>query len=82
MGAAVDRGVRVPRVAPGGATGKARVSPVGGQCPVGYHFNKQDGKYGAARSYCVRNRSISDRNTLGANRELLDGVVSGSTPMM
>ena len=45
---------------PGGGAGS--VPMVNGQCPVGYHPNKQASAKGPARSYCVRNRSMNPAN--------------------
>lgn len=41
-----------------------------GQCPKGFHLNKQDGKYGAAGTYCVRNRSLNPLNPRALKRGL------------
>jgi len=42
--------------------GAGSVAMVNGQCPVGYHPNKQKSAKGEARSYCVRNRSMNPAN--------------------
>jgi len=45
---------------PGASSGT--VAMTNGQCPVGYHPNKQKSAKGEARSYCVRNRSMNPAN--------------------
>lgn len=39
-----------------------------GEAPRGYHLNKQDGKYGPARSYYVRNRRTNPLNARALRR--------------
>lgn len=47
-----------------------RVVPVDGRCPPGWHLNKQDGKYGPAGTYCVRNRKPNPLNPRALKRSL------------
>ena len=42
--------------------GGGSVAMTNGQCPVGYHPNKQKSAKGEARTYCVRNRSMNPAN--------------------
>lgn len=54
----------IRRVAPGGASGRGRVSPdANGRCPQGYHPAK-DGRG------CVRNRSMNPMNHRAARRAI------------
>lgn len=41
-----------------------------GLCPVGFHPNKQDGKFGPKGSYCVRNRRMNVLNGRAASRAI------------
>jgi hypothetical protein len=45
-----------------GPGGGKSVEMTNGQCPVGFHPNKQASAKGAARSYCVRNRTMNPAN--------------------
>jgi len=40
----------------------------GGDCPSGWHLNKQDGVGGPAGTYCVRNRRMNFGNARAARR--------------
>ena len=41
-----------------------------GQCPPGFHLNKQRGQFGEARTYCVRNRRMNVTNSRAAMRAI------------
>lgn len=41
-----------------------------GECPSGWHLNKQDGVGGAAGTYCVRNRRMNVGNARAARRSV------------
>lgn len=64
-------GLPLPGYNPGGT-----VTPQGGQCPRGYHLNKHalaaSKRHGAvaARSICVRNRSMNPMNPRAVTRSL------------
>lgn len=49
------------------AAGVVAVGPQG-QCPPGYHPNKQDGRFGPAGTYCVRNRRMNPGNLKAGRR--------------